>query len=148
MLTSQDRLLMQHLRRDARQSFPALSARTGIPISTVFDKMRRYEKEYVVKHTSLLNFAKIGYPITATILYAVDNGAKAKLREHLAESRYVNSAYMTTGDHNLIVEAIFRNMNEYEQFRKDISKNFRIRSSKVHFVTEWIRKENFLSSPD
>ncbi|HIJ01446.1 TPA: hypothetical protein HA363_02255, partial [Candidatus Woesearchaeota archaeon] len=61
--TKKDVLLMSFFRNNARENLTRISRITRIPVSTIFDKLRDYEKELVKKHTTLLDFRKLGFDI-------------------------------------------------------------------------------------
>lgn len=58
-----DLAIISHLRRDARKSLVDVASETGIPPSTVYDRVRKYEGGVIKKHTCLLDFQKLGFSI-------------------------------------------------------------------------------------
>ena len=54
-----DLLLMTHFRRNSRENLTQISRLTNIPVSTIFDKLREYEKGLIQRHTTLIDFRRI-----------------------------------------------------------------------------------------
>ena len=61
MINIKDRQIISHLRNNARIPLTTMSKLTKIPVSTLFDRLKTNEDDIITKHTSLLDFAKLGY---------------------------------------------------------------------------------------
>jgi DNA-binding Lrp family transcriptional regulator len=53
--------ILAHLRQNSRTNLTKISKETAVPISTIFDRIKRYNKDVIIKNTVLLDFRKIGY---------------------------------------------------------------------------------------
>jgi len=76
-------LLLSHLRSNARKNLTNISKETGIPISTIFDKIRKYEGDVIKKFTSLLDFGKLGYDIRVSVMLKVDKNDRENVGNYL-----------------------------------------------------------------
>lgn len=76
-------LLMTFLRKNARENLTRLSRKTSIPVSTIYDKLKGYDGNLIVKHTTLLDFSKLGFNARANILLKVERSLREELRSFL-----------------------------------------------------------------
>jgi DNA-binding Lrp family transcriptional regulator len=142
-----DFMLMAHLRRNARESLTKMSRLTNIPVSTLYDKLKQHEDKIIQKHTSIVDFARMGFTTKANILLKVDYEARDGLREFLAKEFNVNSVYKINSGFDYMVEGIFRHIKDMEDFIERIEEKFAIRDKKVYYVIEDVVKEAFMADP-
>jgi DNA-binding Lrp family transcriptional regulator len=143
-----DLLFLTLLRQDARQTLTAMSRKTNIPISTLYDKLKTHEKGVITRHTTLLDFAKLGYNCRAKIMLACTVQDKDKLRQYLKESGCINSLFKINNGFDFMAEGIFESVNALDSFIEGLEKLFTIVEKKVYYVIEDIRRENFLARPE
>ena len=68
MLDNKDLAIIEVLKHNSNFSTQQISKKTGIPISTVHNRIRKLEKSGIIKeYTILLDNKKIGKPIAASI---------------------------------------------------------------------------------
>jgi len=146
MFKKKDLILTAHLRMNSRESLTKLSRMTGVPVSTIFDRLKT--NDIILKNTALLDFAKLGYGARATILLRAKKGEKDKLGAFLAKSLNINSLYKINNGFHYLAECIFRDVKELENFIDSIDDKFSIRSKEVHYIIDDIKREEFLSQPD
>ncbi|MBW2986236.1 Lrp/AsnC family transcriptional regulator [Candidatus Woesearchaeota archaeon] len=146
MFKKKDLILTAHLRVNSRESLTKLSRMTGVPVSTIFDRLKT--NDIIVKNTALLDFAKLGYGARATILLRAKKGEKDQLGAFLAKSLNINSLYKINNGFHYLAECIFRDVKELENFIDSIDEKFSIRSKEVHYIIDDIKREEFLSQPD
>ena len=60
-MKTKDMQILCHLRQDARMPLTKMSKKTHIPVSTIFDKIKTYENNLIVRHTTLIDFGQLGY---------------------------------------------------------------------------------------
>lgn len=143
-----DYLLMTYLRQNARESLTKLSRMTKIPVSTIFDKIRSYERDSVLKHTTLVDFARLGFSTRAKMILKTEKKDRDQLRQHLISHMSVNSVYKINNGYDFLVDGVFRDMREVEDFLEGLEEHFSIRERKTYFVIEDIKKETFMSQPE
>ena len=146
MYKKKDLILTAHLRVNSRESLTKLSRMTGVPVSTIFDRLKT--NDIILKNTALLNFAKLGYGARATILLRAKKGEKDSLGAFLTKSLNINSLYKINNGFHYQAECIFRDVKELENFIDCIDEKFSIRSKEVHYIIDDIKREAFLSQPD
>ncbi|MBW2973338.1 Lrp/AsnC family transcriptional regulator [Candidatus Woesearchaeota archaeon] len=146
MLKKKDLVLTAYLRQNSRASLTILSRKTGVPVSTIFDRLKT--NKIIVKNTALLDFSKMGYGARATILLRAKKNEKQNLKDFLMASFNVNSLYKVNNGFDFMFECIFRDIKELEEFVDAIDEKFSIRSKEIHYIIDEIKKETFLSQPE
>ncbi len=136
--------LITQFRKNARQPLTKISRKTGIPVSTIFDRLKQYEGNIITKHTALLNFRGLGYDLRVNFLLAIENGEKEKLLNFLLTSYSTNSIFKVNNQYDFLVECIFKNMKEFQEF-SDSMLQYQITAKEEYFVLEELKKEEFLT---
>ncbi len=144
MLKRKDLLILSYLRNNARQRLTSISRRTHIPVTTIYDNVRRYEKRFIVKHSSIVDFRKLGFNAKTNIAIKV-NGSRGDLLSYLQEHPNVNSLYRTDSEYDLLAELVFRELRDVDEFMETLGNRFDIDKSLVLNVTEDIKREDFMS---
>ncbi len=144
MLPKNELIFLSCLRNGARKNLTSISKELNVPVSTLFEKLKRLERTEIIRHTSLIDFNTLGYSTRANILIKADRNSREELKNYLRNSEYVNSVFKITNGYDFMVEGIFRNMLELEQFSENLEDKFNIHSKSVYFIIDDIERENFL----
>lgn|SRR3989338_8554032 len=149
MLSDTDRQIIAHLRKNARVPLTKLAEKLGIPISTIYDKVKHHEKNIIKKHTCLLDFPKLGFQAKTYIAVTLKDNAKKRdarklLQEFLFTDSNVNSLYRINYGHDFLVECIFRNIGEAEEFAEHLESKFEIEKLHKFNIVNELKKEEFL----
>jgi DNA-binding Lrp family transcriptional regulator len=146
-VSQRDLTVISCLRRNARETLTAMSRKTGIPVSTLFDSIRHLEQGHIMKHAAIVDFARLGFSTRANIVLKVNRKDRDALRNYLVKNSFVNCAYKINNGYDFMAEVIFRNMAELEDFLGTLEEKFRIVDRHVYYVIDDIKKEEFLASP-
>lgn len=146
-MKAKDLQLIAHLRQNARMSLTKMSKKTHIPVSTIFDRLKCNEGNVIVKHTTLLNFTKLGYHTRANITLKVERDDKEELAKYLMKQSRVNSLSRINNGYDFMIEGVFKQINEMEEFLDNLEKKFKIRDRKAYFIIEDLKREEFMSDP-
>lgn len=147
MMNKKELLLISFLRNNARETITNMSKGTNMPISTIFDMIKRYEKNVIMKHTALIDFSALGYSTRVNIMISVDRKAREELKKFLKLDSKVNTVYRINNGFDFIVEAIFKNVKELQDFIEEIEEKFDITKRDVFYIIDDIKREGFLSNP-
>lgn len=147
-MNQKDLKIIAYLRNNARMPLTIMSRKTRIPVSTIFDRLKFSEQSVIVKHTSLLDFGKLGYNTRANITLKVDRDDKEQLKEYLMKNQFVNSVYKINNGFDFMVEGIFKQINDLEIFIDELEKRFKILDKKYFFIIEDLKREAFMSNPE
>jgi len=104
-LSDDDLAILRELQRNSRASYSKVSKSTGIPQSTVHDKIKKLREKGVIKQYSIiLDDAKIGQGDIAII--GVETGAKLykDVAENLCQLDEVVEVYGTTAEFDLMLK--------------------------------------------
>ena len=146
LLTKKELLILTKLRENSRKSLASISRETGIPISTVFEKVNDLGEEIISKYSPLLDFSKIGFGLKVNFLLKSVK-KKDELKKFLIENKNVNSVLRINREFDFFVECFFSSMKEIEEFKESI-KNFKIQDKREFFIIEEIKKEEFFTKPE
>jgi len=147
VLNDKDMTIISRFRRNARESLTTASRKTGIPISTIYDKLQRYEGSIVRKHTMLLDFAKLGFHLKVLNIIRVQKEDRDGLQHFLNNHPRVNSLYKVSSGQDFIVEGIFRNLHEFSLFIDKVDA-FAIVERKEFYIIEDLKQEGFLENQE
>jgi DNA-binding Lrp family transcriptional regulator len=141
-INNNNRLILKHLRTNARKNFSEISRETGIPVTTVFDNYQKLKKNKLIsKHSSMIDFRKIGFFYRNFIF--IKTRSKKELLSYLDDNKNVNSIFRIS-TYDYLVDAVFPTMKEFYSFL-DSLRDFNIQKLEHHDVIEHIKKEGFLS---
>jgi len=147
-ITSKDLIILAHLRKNARERLTKISRITGIPVSTIFDRLKLHEHGLITKHTTLLDFNLLGFVTRATIILKVNKHDREKLQQHLYKNKRINTAYRINNGYDFLIDVLTKNMKELEEFLEDLEKNYNIYDKRVYYVIDYLKQEAFLSDYD
>lgn len=144
--SEKSQLLLQHLRRNAREKLTEISKQTRIPISTLFDLLKELQQGPITKSTVLLDFSKLGYHTRAHVFLKVNKSQRENLCKHLSCHNNVNSVYKTQNDWDFIIETVHANIKELDCFLERLDQNFMVERQQIHHIVADIKKEGFMSN--
>lgn len=146
MLGNKEIKILGDLRHNGREKLTKISKHTNIPVSTIFDKIRRYEEKNIIKrHVCLIDFAKLGFEIDVCILLKVEKNEREKLKEFLNEKECLNSIFKISNSYDFFVEGIFENMLHLQDFVDELEENFSLVRNDVLYIVNDVKREEFLN---
>lgn len=124
MVDKKDIIILKELKRNGRLSAQEISKKTGIAVTTVFNRIKRMEKTGVIKgYAVVADEGKIGRSIAAYILITVDyNLLKKKkitqqeLAVELKGHEFVDEVSMVTGSSDIIVRLRTMDVSQLNEF--------------------------------
>lgn len=113
-LDERDLVLLEELGKDAKLSEQKLARKTGIPMTTVHNRLRKLRGLGVIRKYSIrLDYAKLGRPLVAYVLVKVTPGAsQQEVLEKIAKTPHVCETAMITGEFDIIFKARIASMDE------------------------------------
>jgi|SRR3989344_6117911 len=130
--------IYSELRKDARKTLSEIGAATNMPVSTVFEHLRQFEKKLNPRYAALLDFNRLRV-IRANFVVACSK--KAEVRHFLLNHKNTNSVFRINNNFDFFVEAAFFDMQQFEQFCDGLS-GLKAKA-RIHFVVETMKKECF-----
>ncbi|MBU1975512.1 MAG: hypothetical protein KKG59_03860 [Nanoarchaeota archaeon] len=144
-MNQKELLLMSYFRRNSRTPLTSISRKTRIPVSTIYDKLKEFEKKLIHKHTTLLDFKKLGYDVRVNML--IKTADKEKMQNFLSNENRINNVFRLAGEYSFMIEGIFRDIQDLNDFSEKLE-TFQILERKEFFILEDIKKEAFLTNSD
>lgn len=148
MMERDDLVLLACLRKNARSKLTHISRETDMPVSTIFEKLKGAVGSYVRRYTCLLNNNELGFSSRVTLIIKVDKELKDGLSQFLQKHQNVNNLYRINNGYDFLVDAIFRQMIDLEEFIELLEAKFKVKHKEVYFIIDELRQEGFLSGPE
>ena len=145
MLKPSDLKFISHLRSNARETLTNISRRTKIPISTLYDKLKVHECGLIRKHTTLIDFTKLGYNCRANIILKTSRDCRERLCSYLKEHSSVNNLFKINNGFDFLVEGVFESVKAMEEFLEELDRAFLIEDKKTHYIIEDLKREEFMA---
>jgi Lrp/AsnC family transcriptional regulator, leucine-responsive regulatory protein len=137
--------IMKHLRNNSRETLTRLSKKTGIPISTIYERLKDFESGAIKKHTCILDFRKLGYDLRLTLLLQAKAGARDKVLSFLETHHQVNTILRINNGYDFFTEVLCKDMAEVQEFLDKLDA-VGVKSRKEYYVLEEVCREQFLTS--
>ncbi len=145
-IPNKELLVLSYLRDNARMKLTTLSRKTGIPVSTIFDQMKA-PSSLMTKYTALIDFSKIGFTTRAQIIVKLAKEQREQFREFVLTHKSINSAYRINNGYDYLLEGIFRNLKELEEFLESMEEQYPLKTKQVYYIIDDLKREQFLSDP-
>jgi Lrp/AsnC family transcriptional regulator for asnA, asnC and gidA len=120
-----DEKILQALRGNSTLSKRKIAKKIGVPLTTVFHRIKRMEKEGIIrKYTVITDPEKLGYRICAYILVSVKQNpadgrrvSQQKIASYITKMfANVESVAIITGEFDLIIKARFKSIKQLNEF--------------------------------
>jgi Lrp/AsnC family transcriptional regulator for asnA, asnC and gidA len=115
-ITGIDVGIIRSLHRDARKPLAKIAAELGVPQSTVRHRLNRLVRHGLVEFAAVTNPLRIGYEIWAIIEIQAQPSKIRSVATQLARAAEVYFVGITTGDYDILVNAVFRTNAELLEF--------------------------------
>ncbi|MFH1589332.1 MAG: Lrp/AsnC family transcriptional regulator [archaeon] len=146
-MDKKDIVFLTHLRNNARETLTMISKKTRIPISTLYDRLKTHENDVITKHTTLIDFAKLGFLCKANITIKVDIEDRDAVKNYLTCQNSVNSLFKINNGYDFLIEGVFKHVKEMEDFMELLERKFKVLEKNVYYIIEDIKRESFMSEP-
>ncbi len=109
-----DLAIIEQLKRNSKLSEQKIARKTGIPMTTVHNRIVKLRKSGVIENFTIkLDYAKLGKPIIAFVLLKAINQADQKeLLSQISKIPNVYEAAMVTGEFDILFKARVASMDE------------------------------------
>ncbi|HIH22211.1 TPA: Lrp/AsnC family transcriptional regulator [Candidatus Micrarchaeota archaeon] len=122
-LDEKDFAILDALEKNAKQSVFQLAKKTGIPPTTIHNRIRKLKKDGVIEGYSIrLNHEKTGMNVCALVFVFLDNNKlepsskKGGLARQFAKYPNVDEVFETTGSMDIIVKVYGSNIRDITDF--------------------------------
>ena len=123
-MDDKDKKILDVLKENSKLSTQRISKKISIPITTVHHRIKKLEEEGIIKkYTVVLDYKKIGKPISAFVLINVDykllkqiKKTQDDLTKKLKLHHSVEEASRITGGTDLIIKIRVKDVDELDDF--------------------------------
>lgn len=124
-LDEKDIQLLDELQKDCRQSLKKIARKLSMSITTVYDRMKKLEKEGVIKgYKAILDPEKTGNPITAFIFAKIEYFSseseqplsQREIARKISLLPGVSDVYIVPGDWDILIKARGKNVKDIADF--------------------------------
>ena len=147
MIEKRDLALLAHLRKNARATLTEIGRETGMPVSTIFERLKGPLSSYIKRHTCILDNNKLGFTSRATLILKVDKEQKKEIGQFLQKHQNVNSLYRINNGYDYLADIIFGQMIDMEEFIEMLESKYKVRHKEVYFIIDEVKQEGFLADP-
>jgi DNA-binding Lrp family transcriptional regulator len=137
-----DKQILSVLMQNCNKSVREVAKIVGKSPSLVLKRVKRlYEQGLIKKCEAVLDYLKLGYGLTALILFKVEGAYIEEVEKELAKEPRVRGVYDITGQYDIAVLAVFRDVSDLNAFIKRILKNPHIKESVTSVILKAVKDE-------
>lgn len=130
-----DRRLVNALLGDGRASLRNLAEQLGVSVTTVSNHLSELEEAGTIEgYTPVVDYATLGYDVTAIIQLNVEGKALVEVTERLADQPQMISVYEVTGDHDIVAIGKFEDTDDMNATIKELLTTPEIKESNTSVV--------------
>ena len=143
---STDERIISHLRKNSRTSLVNIAKSLEMPVSTVYDKINRMQRDKLIKkHTTLIDFQKLGFNHQIKFVLKVNRLQKNDFLLFLQNHSNVNSIYEINSDFDFLIETFHKDIKEYLAFVEKIKEIFDIYQFQEFQIINEVEREKLLT---
>ena len=151
MVDDIDRQVVNALLEDGRASARDVAAETGVAATTVSRRMDQLAETGVIEeYTARVDYAELGYAVTAIFQLSVDGSGLVEVTERLRDQPNMIAVYEVTGSHDIVAVGKFRDTDDMNAHIKELLTDPDIRTASTAVVLNTVREhEQFpVDDPD
>jgi len=112
-----DLKIVKCLSEDARCTYKHIAEEAGVSEATVKNRIDKLQEDGIIKKfTVIMDYHKLGRAIKAFIGLKVQPAAIAEIVKTMEKNPDVHVLYRTSGDVDLLIEVIFEQMEDLNEF--------------------------------
>jgi DNA-binding Lrp family transcriptional regulator len=146
MVDETSKKVLEEYLKDSTQSFREIARKIEVSSGTVASRVKDMEEKGIIKkYTTLLDYEKLGYELTAVTEIIVSEGMMIEVGENISNIRQTIGVYNVTGDSDILVIAKFKSRQDLSDFTKTILKMAHVVRTRTHVVLNTLKEEQSLS---
>ena len=124
-MNGKDEKILRILKENARASCKEISRKTGLPITTVHNRIKKLEESGVTRgYEAVIDAAQMGYTIMAFVLvkthYKGEDFSQKKILEKVVSVKGVEYAHAITGEADILLRVHARDIPDLNRITEDI----------------------------
>lgn len=138
-----DARIVAALQSNPRAELLEIADATGIPGTTVRDRLKAMEERGVVEgYAALVDYDRAGYGTTAIVRLRVRDEAIDAVAERLRERERFRTVYEKTGRWNLFAMGTFGSEAEFDSYSKQLVTDSDVRAVDVEIVARTVTEHD------
>lgn len=111
-----DKKILSFLSENARLSISSISKKTGIPNSTISNRIHKLENNNVIEqYTTIFNPEKIGVNVTALIIIQTETEKHEHVEIELPKLEQVSQVYSISGEYDIVIKVWAKNLEQLNE---------------------------------
>ena len=119
--------IINYLRKGKKANISEIARELSLPVSTVRDRIKKIERNYVIKRASLLDYSRLGYNSNAMLAMKIHSKKKSEFLVFLKKQNCVNSIHHTNSGFNFLVEIVCKDNLELRNWIEDAKIKFPVK---------------------
>ena len=140
--------LLVILRQNSRMSLTEISKRTCIPITTIYDRLKKACDDTITRYTVLLDFAKLGYTIRVQFFIKAQKNKREELFRYLLNHQNINNAAVINNGFDFACDALFKDLGEAEYFAKELDEKFNVSKIEIFYILQEFKRYNIIKKEE
>jgi DNA-binding Lrp family transcriptional regulator len=138
--------LLKELEKNCKQRLKKLSKKIGMSITTTYDRIKKLEKEGIIKgYQALIDYEKIGYNLPVLIELIVEREKQFDVANKLIKFINVSAVYGVSGETDLLVVGKFRDRDDLTRFINTLFEIEGIKRTNTRVILNVFEKNLILS---
>ncbi len=143
LIDNKDQRILNVILHDSKLSLRAIAKRTKLSVVTVMNRIRRLEKERIIRsYSANLDYEKLGYDVQAIISLRISKGKLFEIQKKIASHPNVFAVYDVTGHFDSFIIAKFRSRKGLDAFLKKIQTYNFVERTETRLILNTIKEEN------
>ncbi len=134
--------ILRLLTRDCNLSIREISRLVQKSPTTIAKKLQRLREMKIIERCeAILNYKKLRYGVMALILINVEGAHIEDVEKMLSKEPNVRAVYDITGEFDVAIIVLFRDMDELDRFVKRLLKNPYVKRSVTNVIFKAVKDE-------
>lgn len=143
---TKEKKIFSLLRDNARIRLKDIAKKLHLQLDIVEKTVKGNEK--IIKHTTMLDFNKLGFPIRLFLALSVQSKHVEAIEDYLQKCPNVNSILKINNGYNFMCELFFTDIQESTRFVDSLVDRFHIFHKDEYYILKSITEQKFMTSPD
>ena len=108
-----DKKILNILIENSRTSISNISKKTGIPNSTISNRIHKLEEKNIIRqYTTIVNPEAVGIHVTAMIIIQTETEKHENVEKELPKLSNVSQVYSISGEYDILIEVYANDLEE------------------------------------
>lgn len=135
-----DKKILRLLQADAKMPYAEISRKLGVPETTVRFRVNRLLESGVIKSfAALLDPAKIGFNVSAAILFKIDSAYLEEASKQLASLSETRYLFQSTGEYDIVAVVFTYDMAHLTKLVRDAKLIVGVKDARLSVITQLLK---------